>query len=154
MKRFIAIAISIIACLFVGYTTSKFQAGTIDSWYLTLNKSSLTPPDIVFPLAWGVLYVVMGISIGIVITSGSRKRYPAIIFFIIQLVLNFLWSYLFFYRQNPALGLVDIALLDIFVITYSFSCYKISRTASWLFTPYIIWLALATYLNWYIVAYN
>lgn len=65
-----------------------------------------------------------------------------------------MWSLLFFYMRNPTLGFVDIILLDIFVVIYFAGAYVVNRISAWLFVPYIIWLAFATYLNGYIMMHN
>lgn len=154
MKKSIIVLISVLVCLFVGYTASLFQAGSIDLWYRTLTVSEITPPDAVFPIVWSALYVLMGVSAGLVIAAKNSKRLSAVVLFVVQLGLNFFWSYSFFYLQNPVAGLVNIALLDLFAVMYAFRSYRVNKTASWLVAPYIIWLVLATYLNGFIVAYN
>lgn len=86
MRKVAAIIIPILACFFVGLTASYFQADAIKTWYPLLNKPDLTPPNIVFPIAWGIIYLCMGISIGIIFLSNSIKKkeliklflYPAI----------------------------------------------------------------------------
>lgn len=154
MKRSIVITISIVICLFIGVTASYLQSDSITSWYPLLETSPLSPPNVVFPIVWTILYILMGISIGLVINSGHPKRTLALLIFIMQLMLNFLWSVAFFFMQNPFVGLIDILLLDIFVIAYVLISHSISRVSAWLCVPYLIWLALATHLNWYVWEFN
>lgn len=154
MKKVLAILIPIIACFFIGFTASYFQHDAINEWYPLLDKSNLTPPNIAFPIAWSIIYLCMGISIGIIYISNSTKKKQLGKLFCIQLVFNFAWSILFFYFQNPLLGFVDILILDICVTMYVVKTYPVKKVSSILFWPYMVWIYFATYLNGYILIYN
>lgn len=154
MKRIGYILAAIAICFGVGYTARIFQADSLATWYLTLDKSSLTPPNVVFPIAWGIIYLCSGLSIGLVWNKRETLDVGLGWIFMLQLVFNFAWSILFFYLQDPLSGLIDIALLDLTVIFYTLTCYRINKFAALLFAPYLVWLALATYLNLYIVINN
>lgn len=154
MKRIIATTVAILVCLAVGLSASLFQSGSIATWYPTLTKSELTPPDLVFPIAWGVIYVLMGVSIGITWNKPSWQRNPLARLFVLQLLLNFLWSINFFYLRSPFAGLVNIVMLDLAVIWYVCKAYRVKKLSALLFVPYLIWLAFATYLNLYILINN
>lgn len=154
MKKLISIIISTGICFTVGISASHFQADAINTWYLTLNKPELTPPNIVFPIAWSILYLCMGISAGLVISSDTAKKKILITLFGLQLLANFLWSILFFYFQNPLLGFIDILLLDIFVTLYIIRSFPYQKASSILFIPYALWGYFATYLNGYILLNN
>ena len=154
MKKSLTFIIPVIICFLVGFTASNFQTDAIENWYPYLNKPSLTPPNIIFPVMWSVLYACMGISVGLIIKSKDVRKNKVIALFLIQLVLNFCWSFLFFYLRNPFMGLIDIMLLDLFLILYCVSSYRISHSASYLFIPYILWVSFAAYLNIYIFIYN
>ena len=119
MKGIVYYLLPILLCLGVGFAGSLFQARSMIEWYPLLDKSILTPPGIAFPIAWSVIYICMGISLGRLIHH-SRDR---VLFWIwgIQLVLNFLWSLFFFTFRYPLLGLVDILLLDVLVFIYTTS---------------------------------
>ncbi|MCD8183530.1 MAG: tryptophan-rich sensory protein [Bacteroides sp.] len=146
--------IPILICFFAGLTASYFQADAIKTWYPYLNKPDLTPPNIMFPIAWSIIYLCMGISVGMIILSDLIKKQEFIKLFSIQLILNFAWSILFFYLRNPLLGFVDILALDICVTLYAVRSYPIRKVSSLLFIPYIIWIYFATYLNGYILLNN
>ena len=152
MKGIVYYLLPILLCLGVGFAGSLFQARSMIEWYPLLDKSTLTPPGIAFPIAWSVIYICMGISLGRLIHH-SRDR---VLFWIwgIQLVLNFLWSLFFFTLRYPLLGLVDSLLLDVLVFIYTTSAYRRDKAAAWLFVPYFLWLLFATYLNGYIYLYN
>lgn len=154
MKRVLNILLPIVICFLVGFTASYFQSDSIQSWYPYLNKPALTPPNIVFPIAWSILYVCMGVSIGLVLNSENLQKKYLLSIFAIQLFLNFTWSISFFYLQNPLLGFVNIILLDLAVVYYALKSYPVQKVSAILFVPYIVWLAFATYLNAYILIYN
>ena len=154
MKKLANILIPIFICFLVGLTANFFKSTSIHEWYPHLNKPSLTPPNIVFPIAWTFLYICMGLSIGLIISSKSSEKKNMIWLFIIQLFFNFSWSILFFYLRNPLWGLANIIILDIAVIYYTCKSFKINKISSALFFPYILWLIFATYLNLYIFWYN
>ncbi len=152
MKRVMMYFWCVVLCFTVGLSASYFQADSLETWYPLLNKPAITPPNWAFPIAWGIIYVAMGISLGRLIVRRCRRE--LIVLWAAQLVANFLWSILFFLMRNPLLGLIDMLVLDVLVITYIRSAYRCDRWASWLFIPYVLWLALATYLNVYIYLYN
>ncbi len=152
MKQIMMYVWCVLLCFTVGLSASYFQADSLELWYPLLNKPAITPPNWVFPIAWGIIYVAMGISLGRLISRRCSNGLKVL--WVAQLVVNFLWSILFFLMQSPLLGLIDILILDILVITYIWRAYRCDRWASWLFIPYILWLALATYLNTYIYLYN
>lgn len=154
MKKALCFIIPVIICFLVGFTASQFQADSIETWYPYLNKPSVTPPDIAFPIAWNILYLCMGISIGFILISDSVQKRFLVGLFIVQLLLNFGWSMLFFYMRSPLLGLIDIILLDIAIIIYLFKSYPVSKVSSYLFIPYVLWVTFAAYLNLYIFIYN
>lgn len=154
MKKAIPILIAILVCFGVGCTASYFQSESILNWYPTLNKPSFTPPNIAFPIAWSIIYLCMGISIGLLWNVQVVRRQIIIKLFGLQLLFNFTWSIFFFYFQSPLLGFSNILLLDMFVIYYMIESYPVKKWSAWLFIPYILWLLFATYLNGYILVYN
>lgn len=154
MRKTIIVLIPILICFLIGLTASYFQSDAIEMWYPYLNKPSLTPPNLAFPIAWSIIYLCMGISIGLIMIANTAKKIELVTLFCIQLLLNFAWSILFFYFQNPFLGLVDILLLDICVTIFAVKSYPVRKVSSILFWPYIAWIFFATYLNGYIFLYN
>jgi benzodiazapine receptor len=125
----------------------------IDSWYQKLNKSSLTPPGYIFSIVWPILYILMSISVWIIWNKEKKITFP-IQLYIIQLILNFAWSPLFFkYRCiNESLFLLLSIWILVLIIIDLF--YSINKTAGILLIPYLIWLSFAFYLNYYIVKNN
>lgn len=151
MRRIVIYTLPIILCFIVGWIGMLFQSEALVEWYPYLIKSSATPPNIVFPIAWGILYICIGISLGRVIDKGYN-RFVGLWF--LQLALNFLWSIAFFYMQSPISGLVIIILLDVAVLSYTIVTWSASRLASIIMIPYLMWLGFASYLNFYIWLYN
>ena len=120
----------------------------MNSWYSTLTKPPLTPPPSYFPVAWGILYSLMTIAFFIVMSKPhSNTKYIAINLFIVQLILNFTWSYVFFELKSISLGLLDIIFLLIFLIYTVIYFFKISKPAGILLIPYLLQVIFALYLN-------
>lgn len=154
-RKILNIVIPIIVCFLIGYVASLFQAESIKTWYPMLIKPSITPANYIFPIAWGIIYFLMGVSIGIILNKPkSENRRILVLIFSLQLLLNFTWSIMFFYLQSPLLGLMNILLLYAVVLLYIVKAFRYSFVSSLLFTPYILWLTLATYLNTYIFIFN
>ena len=124
-------------------------------WYLSLTKPPLTPPTSYFPVAWSVLYFLMTISFFIIITKiNSKDELYATNLFLIQLIFNFLWSYIFFDMKSIGLALVDVILLLVVLIFTVFYFFKLSKLAGWLLVPYLLQVIFALYLNLGILILN
>ena len=154
MKKSLSVVIWVVLCLVLGYLSSLLQSESIVEWYPTLVRSPLSPPNWLFPVAWTLLYILMGISVGLL--AGVRTLYATVLYvlFVIQLALNIMWSFFFFYLQDPLIGFMDIILLDMFALLYIVGAFVVNKPSAWLFLPYVIWLMFATYLNGYIMIYN
>jgi tryptophan-rich sensory protein len=112
-----------------------------------LVKPSFAPPSWLFAPVWTILYFLMGVSLYRVLKFGQDTK-SALMFFGIQLFLNFIWSPIFFIYEKRLLALFVIILLLIFAILTAVSFYKIDHLAGLLFIPYILWLSFATLLNY------
>ena len=114
----------------------------------------LSPPGILFPIVWGILYLLMGISAARIYQSPpSLSRSRGLNLWIIQLVVNFIWSPIFFNAQAYGFALLWLLLLWILVLLMILSFRKIDPLAAWLQLPYLLWLTFAAYLNagvWYL----
>jgi translocator protein len=115
-------------------------------WYANLLKPALTPPDWVFSAVWPVLYIMMALSVAVIWIKKVRKKSVYILFFL-QLFFNGAWTYCFFFRQSIILGMIDILLLNIFLVLTIFAFKKYSRLAAGLLIPYFLWTLFASYLN-------
>ncbi len=154
MKKIFSYAIPIAIGFLLGFIASQLQSDAIENWYPYLNKPSLTPPNAAFPIAWSTIYLLSGISAGLIWNYGGNQRKRILTLWGIQQFFNFTWSILFFTLQNPLLGFINIVILDILVLWYIVKSWPVNRTASLLFWPYMAWIAFATYLNGYILVYN
>lgn len=153
-KTVMYILLVLILFFWMGFLSQYFQADAISSWYPLLNKPSITPPNYVFPIAWGIIYVCMSISIGLFLWMKNMKKTKILTLFIIQFLLNFVRSLTFFYFQNILLGLIILVILDIIVISYMIGIYRKNKISSLLTIPYVLRLCFATYLNVFILLNN
>ena len=140
---------SIAACEAAGGIGAIFTTPAIPTWYATLEKPAFTPPNAVFMPVWVTLYALMGIAVYLIWQQGLKTKgvKPAFIIFWIQLVLNVLWSALFFGLKSPLAGVIVILLLWLAVLLTIIKFFKVSRVAGGLLVPYIVWLSIASYLN-------
>ncbi len=151
----IMLLVFVILCLLAGRLSAYINAPAMVSWYPSLIKPAWTAPDEVFPFAWSFIFVLIGIAAWIVWKESARgqARGPLTWFFL-QLGLTVLWSVGFFGLRSPFLGLVDIVLLTLVVVTTTLSFHRVSQIAGWLFLPYILWLGYAAALNFAIWRLN
>ena len=139
------LVVALLASFAVAAFGSRFPPG---EWYQALNQPAWTPPDWVFGPVWTVLYVLMAIAAWRVWRLYSFSGAGlALGLFIVQLVLNGLWSFLFFGLRSPGAALVDILLLLVAVAATTVLFWRLDRTAGWLLLPYLVWVAYATTLN-------
>ena len=135
----------VLVTLIVGSLASS-STGT-DPWYQGLDKSNLNPPGYVFGIVWPILYLLMGITVWR--TFDRIKN-----LFYIQLFFNAIWSWLFFSFHLPLISLIDIWLLIFIKIKILIMVLKEDKLAAFLYTPYLVWLLFASYLNLFIVLNN
>lgn len=150
------IYILILCFLFVylfAFIGSAFTSTSVDSeWYQSV-KSNLTPPNWVFPVVWNILFFLIALSLFFAWTKSSKKQKTRIaIIFGANLLLNVLWSFSFFFLQNPTLAFVDLILLEFSIITMIFITKKIEKKSAWLLVPYLLWVGFAGILN-YLIAF-
>jgi benzodiazapine receptor len=144
----IKLAVSVALTLGVGAVAGLFTAQAIPDWYATLNQPSFNPPNGVFGPVWTILYILMGISLFLVWkTDPGWERNRAIVVFMLQLLLNFGWSFLFFYFKRIDLALVEIIGLWVSILAMISLFYKIRPIAAYLNIPYLLWVTFATMLN-------
>lgn len=117
------------------------------SWYKSLIKPILAPPDWIFAPAWVILYLMILLSFIFYLFSKHEDKNSGYVFFFIQLILNFAWSPIFFALHNIGLAFFVIILLDIFVFLTINKFLKVSKIAGLLLVPYFVWILYATYLN-------
>ena len=128
-------------------------------WYNSLKKSSLTPPSWIFGVVWSILYLTMSVAAIRVWNSNKCKETIRLIclpisIFIVHLIFNFSWTYIFFTMKRPDLALLDIVIMTSLVSSLTYTFWKHDIIAGWLMIPYLIWSLFATYLNMVIVFKN
>jgi len=159
-KNIFKFVISIIICESVGIIGSFFTFSSVSNWFPTLVKPWFSPPSWLFGPVWTMLYFLMGLSLYIIWNSKaeilSKQKYKRqfFILFGIQLILNALWSFLFFGLKSPIYGLIDILFLDIVVVMTIIYAYRVSKYAAVLLAPYMAWITFATLLNFEVVLLN
>lgn len=140
--------ITVGAALAIGGIGALFTTPEITTWYATLIHPSWTPPSWVFAPVWNTLYLLMGISAGIVWLCGKGSlRLRALWLYWLQLAVNLAWSIVFFGLHSVLGGLVVIALLLILVVALIDQTRRAAGSAAWLLAPYLLWLLYATSLN-------
>lgn len=139
----------LLLCLAAGMVGSVFTMPSIPTWYAGLVKPPLNPPNWIFGPVWTTLFILMGIALFLVWESQADKKAKnaAMAIFGGQLALNVLWSILFFGLHSPFYAWLDIILLWISILITIISFWKISKLASILLWPYLLWVSFASYLN-------
>jgi translocator protein len=128
-----------------GWIGSRYMPGT---WYESLAKPSWNPPNAVFGPVWSVLYVLMGVSAWLVWRrAGFSGAGAGLALFFVQLILNSLWSYLFFGLHRPAVAFFDIVVLWMVILAVVILFWQAQRVAGALLLPYLAWVGFASYLN-------
>lgn len=146
--------ISVAAALITGVLSALFTVMGIEK-YAAAEKPALTPPDIVFPIVWTVLFTLMGISSArIWIASEKRQRNGGLLLYILQLSANFIWSIIFFNFQAYGFAFFWIILLWLLILLMIISFSKTDKLAAYLQIPYLLWVSFAAYLNFMIWMMN
>lgn len=150
-KLFLCIAIP----LFVGALAGLISKNSINLFELE-NKPPLYPPSYIFPIVWTIIYILMGLASYIIVSKNNNqtKTKSAFRFYIIQLIFNFFWPIWFFNFNFYFFAFFWLIALLIFIILTTISFYKISKLASYLMIPYILWVIFAGYLNLSITILN
>lgn len=136
----------VILPLVLGIIVSAFVDFNI---YGSLNKPDLAPPAVVFPIAWTILYVLMGVSLYM-----NRNNKKNMVTFFIQLMLNYLWVFVFFGMQSWLGGFIVIILLDVMILYTILEFYKENKLSAYMMIPYLLWCIFASYLNFQIFLLN
>lgn len=156
MKNWTKLLISVAVPVGVGAIAGLFTNSEINEWYQTIEKPAWQPPSWVFGPVWTVLYVLMGIAFYLVWNSDAPKKLKrmAITLWIIQLVFNFFWSFIFFKQHQIDWALAEILVLWFFILLTILYFGRISKLAAWLMVPYISWVSFASLLTFAIYELN
>ena len=154
-QNIIKLILAIIICQLAGIVGSIFTSPNITTWYASIVKPAFNPPNWIFAPVWTTLFLLMGISLYLII---KEKQTPKIRLaegiFAIQLILNIIWSVLFFGLNNIGAAFAEIIILWIAIAATIYYFYKISKPAAYLLVPYIAWVSFATILNYSIFMLN
>ena len=147
---------SLIIAILIPLAVGSFSAlisGNM-SLYSTINKPAFSPPSIVFPIVWTILYVLMGISSYIIYSSDSADKTKALKIYALQLFFNFCWSILFFRYQLYLFSFLWLVILIVLICIMIKDFYKINPAAAYLQIPYLLWCIFAAFLNFSIYTMN
>ena len=149
INNYAKLVLAIVICQLAGVVGSFFTTPSIPTWYASLQKPSFAPPNWLFAPVWITLFTLMGVSTYLVWNKGLQRRdvKTALFVFGIQLVLNALWSFLFFGLQSPFFGFIGIVVLWAAIALTIMSFYRVSKKAGLLLIPYIAWVSIAMILN-------
>lgn len=160
LNKFASFTISFILVFLTAFIGGIFTSRNIPTWYASINLPSLVPPSFVFPIVWNILFILMIISFYIILNTYKKNksfidlRKSAINFFIIQLILNVLWVILFFELNLLFISLIEIVILEVFIILTINKFSYINKTASRLLIPYVLWIFFAMILNFLVFLLN
>jgi translocator protein len=140
--------VSLIIPLGLGALAGMATSEAIPEWFATLNRPSFSPPNWLFGPVWTILYILLGISFFLVwkqVPGTDRNR--ALFAFGVQMVLNFAWSFIFFYFKMLQLALIEILVLWLSILVMMLWFYRVKPLAAYLNIPYLLWVTFATVLN-------
>jgi len=147
-KQILKLVASLLLPLGVGGIAGMYTTEAIPGWYASLVQPSFNPPNWVFGPVWTTLYIIMGISLFLIWKlPASKERNQAILVFMVQLFLNFCWSFFFFHFKMIGIALVDIVALWIMILVMLFRFYKLKPISAYINIPYLLWVTFATALN-------
>ncbi|HTZ41771.1 MAG TPA: TspO/MBR family protein [Candidatus Omnitrophota bacterium] len=150
-----AFIISLFAVYIFAFIGSLFSSSSVgSSWYSSI-KPAITPPNWVFPIVWNILFFLIAISLYLAWTKSKNKKNRLKIAFVfgINLVLNALWSFLFFYLHMPMYAFYELIVLEISILAMIFITFRIKKASAYLLIPYSVWVAFAGVLN-YLAAFQ
>lgn len=155
-RNVLKLASAIAVCELAGIIGSIFTVSSIPTWYASLARPEFSPPNWIFGPVWTTLYALMGFAAFLIWKRGIGRKdvKVALGLFLVQLVLNSLWSVIFFGWQNPGAALVEIVFLWVAILATIIVFRNISQLAAWLLVPYILWVSFAGFLNYSIWILN
>ncbi|MBM4210981.1 MAG: tryptophan-rich sensory protein [Gammaproteobacteria bacterium] len=151
IKNQLSLIIWVVAIIAIGGVIGSLTKPEISAWYSTLHRSPVTPPNYIFPIAWTILYGIIGACGWLIWRHQAFSKLSVIkTLYMTQLILNWSWTPLFFHYHLTGLSLVVLVAMDILVCALIWLAYKKMRAVSLLMIPYLSWILFATYLNFYI----
>ncbi len=146
--NWVKLVVSVLFTVGIGSLGGIFTISEIPGWYAGLQKPSFNPPNWLFGPVWTILYLLMGISFYLIWKQPvSTLRNVGLTLFVIQFILNFFWSILFFNQHLIATAFLEMVFMWIFILLTIIWFAKLSPTAAWLLVPYLCWVSFATVLT-------
>lgn len=139
---------SLVSVVFTAFLCARLNRFAMENYYGSLSKPFLTPPDFVFPLVWTVLYALLIMALDFILNLKNGKNSYAVKLFAAGLVLQVVWSYVFFYKGLFLVGFAVIVIMCFLAAVTTKEFYYLHKIAGLLMVPYVIWLLFAAYLNW------
>ncbi|MCR5826474.1 MAG: tryptophan-rich sensory protein [Oscillospiraceae bacterium] len=146
MKKSATYLLCVLLVELAGFAVGMLTAEGTRLYADSIVKPPLSPPGIVFPIAWTLLYALMAIGLARMLLSPAPHG-AAVVLFFVQLALNLAWCFIFFGAQRFDLALAELLLMAAAVVAMTIQFARVDRTAAWLQLPYLVWLCFATYLN-------
>lgn len=148
IKKILNLIVNISIPEIVGTTGGFITSSSVDTWYSYLKKPSFNPPDYIFGPVWTILYALMGISAFLIFQKEHKNKTLALAFYFGQLILNFLWTIIFFGAKNPFWAFIEIIILWTAILFTIINFWIISKKAALLLIPYLLWVSFASVLNY------
>lgn len=148
--------VTVPAVVLLGFLAgASVTAGEDSAWYRALAKPAFTPPGWAFPVAWSLLYILLGLALAMILNArGATGRGLAICLFVAQFALNLAWTPVFFGAHRVALALAIIVAMLALASATAWSFGRIRSLAGWLLVPYLAWLCFAAALNYGVLRLN
>jgi tryptophan-rich sensory protein len=148
MPKYLVLVLFVIGCLLIGYLGSFYTIASIPTWYSTLNKPFFSPPNWIFAPVWTVLYILMAVAAFRIWDKRKKEGAKwALKLFGVQLVINAIWSPIFFGANSLSLAFVVIIVLLYLIFLTKKAFAKVDKASSYLLYPYILWVSFASVLN-------
>ena len=156
MKNWVKLIVSLLIPQLIGASGAYFTITGRGSWYQQIQRPEWNPPNWIFGPVWTTLYVLMGIAFYLVwkAEAPQKLKRPAMLFWALQMILNFFWSFIFFGQHQIGLAFAEIIILWLMILLTIFAFARINKLAAWLMVPYISWVSFATLLNYAIWQLN
>jgi tryptophan-rich sensory protein len=146
--RWISLICWVGICFAVAGVGGRWTMSEVPGWYRTLARPAIAPPDWIFGPVWTLLYALMAIAAWRVWESpASQMRTWGLVLFLVQLLLNFAWSWIFFHHHAIGAALVEVMVLWVVIGATTLAFVKVSPSVAWLMAPYWAWVTFATVLN-------
>ncbi len=146
MSSLVRVCLAVLATFGAGLVGYLFVDSNASSWYDSLVKPTLTPPDWLFAIVWIILYILMAAALAIMWTKHEQNE-TWIRFYFVQLLFNAAWTVFFFGFHSTLVALIDILILEYIVLALIAGASEVDRRVAYLLAPYSLWLLFAAYLN-------